>query len=478
MATQSFTYGLDINQIMEKAAQAAEAMRELGQEETDRIVERVAEAAFLARVDLAKMAVEETGLGRWEDKVIKNVLASKLTYEEIKNIPTAGVIAVDREKGIIEIAEPIGPIVALTPITNPTSTVIFKILISLKARNTIIIRPHGAAKKCSTEAARICYEAALAAGAPENCVQWIKFSSREEVAALMSHPRTALVMATGSVEVVRAALASRKPVIGIGPGNVPVFVDSSADLASAAEAIIASKTFDYGSVCASEQALIVLRSSAEAVLDEFKKRGAYLLSEEEIKKLEPIAYNSQEGTMRVEVIGQPATKIASMAGFSVPRETILLIAPLTEIGPPAPLSLEILAPILAFYIAEDEAKAMEIAQLILHQGGLGHTASIFSNNPAQIARFARQMRVGRILVNTPASLGALGGTFNHLSPSLVLACGHAAGNNTMDNISVNHLFNRKRLAEPHLSPWFRPELRPLYLDQSLTLEKLNSLVKT
>ncbi len=478
MSQNQFSSGLDINQVMDKAEEAAEKLRQLDQVETDRIVYCVAKAAFQARVSLAKLAVEETGLGRWSDKVIKNVLASKIVYEHIKNIPTAGVIAVDRENGLIEMAEPLGPIVALAPITNPTSTVIFKILIALKTRNPVIIRPHGAAKRCSTEAARLCLEAAVKAGAPENCVQWIKFSTREETAALMSHPKTALVMATGSVDVVRAAFGSGKPTIGIGPGNVPVLVDSSADLAAAAEAIIASKTFDYGTVCASEQALVVLKDKADNIAEELKKRGAYFLSPEEIKRLEPVAYNNQEASMRVEVIGQPAAKIASLAGFEVPTNTTVLVACLEEIGPHSPLSLEILAPILAFYAAEDEDKAFQLAQEILKHGGLGHTASIFSTNPTQIARFARAMPAGRILINTPASLGALGGIYNRLWPSLVLACGHAANNPTMDNISVQHLFNRKRIAEPRLSPWFRPEIRTLYADETLTLDKLNSAVES
>lgn len=478
MNDHQFTPGLDLDVILNRAEQAAARFREFDQEETDRIVYAVYEAAFKARVYLAKLAYEETGIGRWEDKVIKNILATKVTYEEIKNVRTAGVIAVNQEEGIIEMAEPLGPIIALTPITNPTSTVLFKILVALKTRNPIIIRPHGGAKRCSIEAARLCYEAALRAGAPENCIQWIRVSTREETASLMAHPKTALVMATGSVDVVRAALNSGKPSIGIGPGNVPVFIDSSADLPLACEAIIISKTFDYGSVCASEQALIVLKQAVEQVKIELEKGGAYFLSPEQIKKLEPVAYNSQEGVMRVEVIGQPAAKIASMAGFKVPETTTILVAPLKEIGPQSPLSMEILAPILAFYVAEDEDRAFNLAKEILKNGGLGHTASIFSNRASQIARFAREMPAGRILINTPASLGALGGLYNRLRPSLVLACGPAAGNIFMDNISVHHLFNRKKIAEPRLSPWYRKEIRAFYLDESIMPDKLDNLVKS
>ncbi len=474
MISQPATPGLEVDKILERATQAAAAFRRLNQEETDNIVKSVAAAAFNARVELARMAVEETGLGKWEDKVIKNVLASKVVYEDIKDIPTAGVVAVEKEAGIIEIAEPVGPIVALTPITNPTSTVIFKVLTALKTRNPIIIRPHGAARRCSCEAARICYEAAVAAGAPENCVQWVKFSTREEVTNLMAHPKTALVMATGSVDVVRGATSSGKPVIGVGPGNVPVVVDSTADLEAAAKAIAASKTFDYGTVCASEQAAVVLERVAEPFCQELRSQGAYFLSKEEIRRLEPVAFNSREGLMRVEVIGQPATKIASLAGIEVPENTTVLVAPLDKVGPEAPLSLEILAPILALFVAKDENQAFDLAKKILQHGGLGHTASIFSQNPAQIARFAREMPVGRVLINTPASLGALGGIYNLLRPSLVLACGQAAGNSFMDNISVYHLFNRKKVAEPRPTAWMKQEWQSLYLDETISWEKFAS----
>lgn len=468
-------HSLDVDKILEKATAAAAALRRLNQEETDKIVKNVSAAAFRSRVKLARLAVEETGLGKWQDKVIKNILASKVVYEDIKNIPTAGVVAVEKDAGIIEIAEPVGPIVALTPITNPTSTVIFKILVALKARNPIIIRPHGGARRCSIEAARVCYEAAIQAGAPENCVQWVKFSTREEVAALMAHPGTALIMATGSVDVVRGAMSSGKPVIGVGPGNVPVFVDSTADLAATAKAIVASKTFDFGTVCASEQAAIVLDPVIEPFCQELARQGAYFLTKEEIRKIEPIAFNSKEGVMKVEVIGQPATKIASMAGFEVPETTAILVAPLEEVGPEAPLSLEILAPILALYIARDENHAFDLAKKILQHGGLGHTASIFSRNPAQIARFAQEMPVGRVLINTPASLGALGGIYNLLRPSLVLSCGQLTGNSSMDNISVQHLFNRKKVAEPRMTAWMKEEWQSLYLDETIPWEKFDLL---
>jgi acetaldehyde dehydrogenase/alcohol dehydrogenase len=438
--------GLDTDRIVENAIEAGEAFRRCDQATTDRITAAVFEAGFNNRHYLAKLAWQETRLGRWEDKVIKNVIATLFVYRDIKDKKTVGVIAEDREREIVEVAEPVGPILALTPITNPTSTVLFKILIAMKSRNPIIIKPHGSARKCSIEAARLTYKAALKAGAPRNCVQWIKTATKEEVLAMMAHKKISLILATGSVELVRAAFRSGNPAIGIGPGNVPVYIGRSADAAFAVEQILLSKTFDNGTVCASEQAIVTNRRNADRVISEFKKQGAYILSKEEIKRLEPVAFDRDKMVMRVEVIGRPAATIAEMAGIKVPPDTSVLIAPLEEVGIQSPLSLEILAPILAFYVADDFEKAIELCRQINHHGGLGHTASIFSNAEDKIAYFASVMNAGRILVNTPASQGALGGTYNKLRPSLMLACGTSGKNITTDNISVHHLLNIRRIA--------------------------------
>jgi acetaldehyde dehydrogenase/alcohol dehydrogenase len=459
--------GLDIEKIMDQAVAAAEAFRRLGQEETDRIVEAVYKAGFSNRVRLAKLACEETRLGRWEDKVIKNVIATRFVYQDIKDQKTVGLIADDPDQEIVEIAEPVGPIFAITPVTNPTSTVLFKIIISMKSRNPIIIRPHGAAKDCSVEASRICYEAALRAGAPENCIQWIRTSTREEALALMAHRKTALILATGSVELVRAAHRSGNPAIGIGPGNVPVYIGKTADIPFAVEQILISKTFDNGTVCASEQAIVANRANAGEVVAEFKKRKAYFLSKEEIERLEPVAFNKEQKVMRVEVIGQAATKIAEMAGIKVPADTTLLIAPLEEVGSHSPLSLEILAPILAFYVADDFEQAIRLCRQINHHGGLGHTCSIFSQNEERIEYFASAMNAGRILVNTPASQGAIGGTYNRLRPSLMLACGTSGKNTTTDNISAKHLLNIHRIARRQVCPCIEQDFIKHYLDESL-----------
>jgi acetaldehyde dehydrogenase/alcohol dehydrogenase len=467
--------GLDIESIMEKASKAAAQFRLLNQEQTDRIVKAVYKAGFDNRVQLARLAFDETKLGVFKDKVIKNVIATRFVYQDIKDQKTAGLISNDDENGIAEIAQPLGPIFAITPVTNPTSTTLFKILISLKSRNPIIIRPHGSAKKSSCEAARICYEAALSEGAPENCVQWIRRSSIDETLQMMAHPRTALVLATGSTSLVRAAYRSGNPAIGVGPGNVPVFIGKTADIPFTVEQIFLSKTFDNGTICASEQALVVRQCHVEEVIRLFKERKAYFLKPEEIRRVEEAAFNAAQKSMKIEVIGQPATEIASLAGVDVPPDTTLLIAQLDEVGLQSPLSLEILAPILAFYVAEDIDKAIELCRKINTHGGMGHTISMFSKNEERIQYFASVMNAGRIIINTPASYGALGGTYNALTPSLTLACGSGGKNITTDNISAKHLLNIQRIAKPKISPDMRSELIDLYLDESINADSFEEL---
>jgi acetaldehyde dehydrogenase/alcohol dehydrogenase len=456
---------LNIDEIMVRAEQAAALFKTINRKKTDAIVKRVYEAGFEQRIDLAKMAWQETRLGKWQDKVLKNVIATQVVYENIKHLKTVGIISRNKKTGIEEIAQPIGPIFAVTPVTNPTSTVLFKILIALKSRNPIIIRPHGAAKKCSIEAARICYEAALAEGAPQNCIQWIKKSTKKETLDLMGHNKTALVLATGSVSLVKAAYSSGNPALGVGPGNVPVYIGKSADVPFAVEQIFLSKTFDYGTICASEQALVVRECHEKAVIDEFKKRGAYFLAEEEIKGVEAVAFNKELKVMNTEVIGQPAPVIAKMAGIDVPPGTNLLIACLQEVGIQSPLSLEILAPILAFYKVKDFREGIEMCRKINVHGGLGHTACIYSRDEEKIDYFASAMNAGRILVNTPASQGAIGGTYNHLPPSLTLGCGSGGKNITTDNITANHLINIQRIARRNPSRFANHLSDGSYLDE-------------
>ncbi|MBU0740839.1 aldehyde dehydrogenase family protein [bacterium] len=462
---------LDIDKIMDQAVQAAREFSRLDQATTDRIVRAAYEAGFDARVDLAEMAVAETRLGVVADKVIKNAIATWLVHEDIRGLRTAGVIAEDHDHGIVEIAQPMGPIFAVTPITNPTSTTLFKVLIALKSRNPLIIRPHGAAKKCSITAARICYEAALAAGAPEHCIQWVKRSSQQETLDMMAHRKTALILATGSVELVRAAHRSGTPTIGVGPGNVPAYIGKSADVPFAVEQIVKSKTFDNGTVCASEQAVVIRALHAEQAHAEFARRGAYFVTGDEVGRLSEVAFNATQRIMRTEVIGQPATRIAEMAGIDVPPETTLLMAELDDVGLHSPLSHEILAPILASYTAADLEHAIDLCRRINRHGGLGHTASIFSRNEAMIERFAEEMNAGRILVNTPASQGALGGTYNALQPSLTLGCGAGGKNITTDNISARHLINIQRVARRKVAARMESEVAHL-LDPAFSARDL------
>jgi len=475
MKKEYHTPGLDIEKIVGNAVRAAEDFRHYSQKQTDRVVEAVYRAGFNSRVHLAKLTHKETKLGKWEDKVIKNVIATRFVYQDIRDVKTVGVIAEDKEQEVVEVARPVGPIFAITPITNPSSTVLFKILISMKSRNPIIIRPHGSARKCSVEAARICYEAALDAGAPVNCVQWIKTSTEQELLALMAHKRIALILATGSVSLVQAAFRSGNPAIGIGPGNVPVYIGRSADVPFAVEQILISKVFDYGTVCASEQAVVANRHNADEVIREFKKRKAYFLSEEEIKRLEPVAFNKEQRVMKVEVIGQSASIIAEMAGIKVPPDTTVLIAPLEEVGIQSPLSLEILAPILAFYIADDFEQAIELCRQINQHGGLGHTASIFSNDVESIAYFASAVNAGRVLVNTPASHGALGGTYNKLKPSLMLACGTGGKNITTDNITAQHLLNIHRVARRKVCRDIEQDFVHYYFNEHLDADAIEEM---
>ena len=455
-----------VDDMLQRALRAAAVFNQLDQEHTDRIVRAVYEAGFNARVRLAKLAYEETKIGKWRDKVIKNVLATQLVYEDIRNEKTVGIISEDRERGIVEIAQPMGPILAVIPVTNPTSTLLFKTLISLKTRNPIIICPPSKAKQCCAEAARICYEAALQEDAPEDCIQWLTSVSREQTQALMSHPQLALILATGGTGLVRTAYSSGTPTLGVGAGNVPVYIERSADVPFAVEQILLSKTFDNGTVCASEQALVVERCLAEAVREEFERRRGYFLSEEEVGRLEAVAFSRERGLMNPEIVGQPASFIAAKAQLAAPPDVELLIAPLKGVGDKHPLSAEILAPILAFYVVDDFEQAVNLCIDLNYHGGIGHTASIFSNDDEKIKSFALLMNAGRIVVNTPSSQGAVGGLFNTLSPSLTLGCGTGGKNITTDNVTARHLLNIQRIARRRENLRLKEFDQNLYFDES------------
>ena len=462
----------NVDEILENAVSAAAVFSQLDQRATDRIVRAVYKAGLNNRVRLARMAHDETGIGKWEDKVKKNVFATQYVYESIKHLRTVGIIAEDEKNGIVEIAQPIGPVLAITPVTNPTSTAMFKILISLKTRNPIIISPHRKAVNCSVKAAKICYEAALSEDAPEHCIQWIEHPSREKTHAIMHHPKLSLIIATGGSGLVKEAYSSGTPAIGVGAGNVPVFIEKSADIPFAVEQILLSKTFDNGTVCASEQFLVVEKGIAGPVIEEFKRQKAYFLNEEEIHLVEKVAFDEKRGLMNADIVGRSAKTIADMAGIKIPADSLMLIAPLKGIGKEYPLSSEILAPILAFYVADDFDHAVNLCMELNFFGGMGHTVSIFSNDEGNIRKFALMMDAGRIVVNTPSSHGGIGGTYNTLDPSLTLGCGTAGKNITTDNITAKHLINIQRIARCRMNERVMRFNSGFYLDEKLDAEAI------
>ncbi len=455
------------NEFLDKAIFAAAEFQQLNQEETDRIVEAVYKAGFNARVKLAKMAYEETGIGIWQHKVLKNVIATQLVYDSIKNEKTVGIISYDHHAGIIEIAQPLGPIFAVTPVTNPTSTVMFKILICLKTRNPIIISAHRNAINCCKETVRICYEAALEAGAPEDCIQIISAGSRELTQTVMGNPKVALILATGGTGLVRAAYSSGNPAIGVGPGNVPVFIDESADLPFAVSGIISSKTFDNGTICASEQSVIIEEKIEKAVREEFERQKCYFLTPEETERVSKIAILPESLAMNPMIVGQSVASIAQKANLQVPEGTCLLIAKLNGVGKDYPLSAEVLAPVLSFYSAKDYHSAIKTCIDLNYLGGIGHSAGIYANDENRILEFSQLINAGRIVVNTPTSQGAVGGTFNNLAPSLTLGCGTGGKNITTENITARHLINIQRVCRRKLNEKWKNINLDLYLDESL-----------
>lgn len=452
------------DEIVGRAWEAGEKFRQFTQEQVDRIVTAVFEAAYDARLELAKLAHEETGMGLYEHKVIKNAWASLLVYENIREKKTVGVIAHDPEAGITEIAQPKGVILATVPVTNPTSTTIFKVLICLKTRNPLILSPHRAARKSIRRAAEILAEAAYRAGAPTDSIQWITKAESEYFERVMRHRKLALILATGTSEIVRKVQAAGKPALGVGPGNVPVYVSRSADVHLAAQSIVHSKTFDNGTVCASEQAIVMQEVVDHALRPLMIERGSYFCTAEQMRALGPICYDNERRTMRADIVGRSAREIAAKAGFEVPDGIRLLIAEPEGIGAEHPLSHEILAPILSWYVVPDYAAAIRTCEALNHLGGIGHTVGLYTNEERIVNDFAR-MNAGRIVVNTPSTEGAIGGIYNGLEPSLTLACGTGAGNLSTDNISVDHLLNIHRVARRRLNPRWASVPRETWLDQ-------------
>ena len=426
------------------------------QEQVDRIFLAAASAADKARITLAKMAVAETGMGIVEDKVIKNHYAAEYIYNAYKDTKTCGVIEEDKTFGITKIAEPIGVVAAVIPTTNPTSTAIFKCLLSLKTRNGIIISPHPRAKDCTAAAARLVLEAAVAAGAPEGIIDWIDCPSIDMTNTVMKEAD--IILATGGPGMVRAAYSSGKPALGVGAGNTPAIIDSSANILLAVNSVIHSKTFDNGMICASEQSVIVLSDIYEEVKAEFANRGCYFLSEEEIEKVrKTIIIN---GALNAKIVGQSAHKIAALAGVEVPESAKILIGEVESVEISEEFAHEKLSPVLAMYRAESFNEALDKADRLVQDGGFGHTSSIYLNEVTErekLAQFSARMKTCRILLNTPAAQGGIGDLYNfRLAPSLTLGCGSWGGNSVSDNVGVKHLLNVKTVAERRENMlWFR-----------------------
>lgn len=426
------------------------------QQQVDKIFLAAASAANAARIPLAKMAVEETGMGVVEDKVIKNHYASEYIYNAYKNTKTCGVIEEDDSYGYVKIAEPIGVIAAVIPTTNPTSTAIFKTLLALKTRNGIIISPHPRAKKCTIEAARIVLDAAVRAGAPKGIIAWIEEPSLELSNRAMKE--SDLILATGGPGMVRAAYSSGKPAVGVGAGNTPAVIDDTADIKLAVNSIIHSKTFDNGMICASEQSVIVLSKVYEAVKKEFADRGCYFLNPDETEKVrKTIIIN---GALNAKIVGQSAHTIAELSGVKVPEDTKILIGEVESVELSEEFAHEKLSPVLAMYKAKNFEEAVKKAERLIEDGGLGHTSSVYLNEITEkekINIFAHRMHTARILVNTPSSHGGIGDLYNFkLAPSLTLGCGSWGGNSVSDNVGVSHLLNTKTVAKRRENMlWFR-----------------------
>ena len=441
---------------IERVRLAQKEFGKFSQEKVDKIFLAAAMAANKMRIPLAKMAVEETGMGVVEDKVIKNNYAAEYIYNAYKNTKTCGVIEEDKAYGIKKIAEPIGLIAAVIPTTNPTSTVIFKTLISLKTRNGIIISPHPRAKNSTIAAAKIVLEAAVEAGAPEGIIGWIDVPSLELTNMIMSSSDT--ILATGGPGMVHAAYSSGKPALGVGAGNVPAVIDESANILMAVNSIIHSKTFDNGMICASEQSVIVLDSIYDEVKNEFAKRGCYFLNDEEIDKVrKTIIIN---GSLNAKIVGQKATKIAELSGITVPQNTKILIGEVERVDITEEFAHEKLSPVLAMYKAKDFEDAVDKASRLVCDGGHGHTASIYINTNTEkekLTKFEEKMEACRIVVNTPSSQGGIGDIYNFkLKPSLTLGCGSWGGNSVSENVGVEHLINIKTIAERRENMlWFR-----------------------
>lgn len=450
------TAGQYIQTLIDKANKAHAAFMSMDQKQIDRIVQAMALAGLDKHMMLAKMAVEETGRGVYEDKITKNIFATEYVYHSIKYDKTVGVIEDNEYESFQKIAEPVGIIMGITPVTNPTSTTMFKALISIKTRNPIIFGFHPSAQNCSREAAKILRDAAVKHGAPADCIQWIDDPSMDRTNALMNHNDVALILATGGSGMVRAAYSCGKPALGVGPGNVPCFIEKSADINQAVTDLILSKSFDNGMICASEQAVII----EEPIFDQVKKKmianGCYFVNKDEAAKLTAGAINAEKCAVNPAIVGQSAVSIAQMCGIEVPAGTKILVAEIEGVGTKFPLSAEKLSPVLACYKVKTAAEGIERAAEVVAFGGMGHSSVIHSTNEEVIGKFADRLQTGRIIVNSPSTHGAIGDIYNTNMPSLTLGCGSYGRNSTSSNVTAVNLINVKRVARRTVNmQWFK-----------------------
>lgn len=444
--------------LLKAARKAQDALKSFTQAQVNAIIDALRAAGEAEACRLGAMAVQETGMGKYEDKCFKNYFAAHYVHEFIKDMKTVGIVNKDAATRTWEIAEPVGVIAGIIPTTNPTSTVIYKSMVALKSRNAIVFSPHPSAVRCTAEAARVMHQAAVAAGAPEGSIGCLTTVSLEATQELMKNPQTSIILATGGSALVRAAYSSGKPALGVGPGNVPAFVERSADLAKAAEFIVAGKSFDNGTICASEQAVVAENCIVKELKEQLVRYGAHFLDPGEVEKVSRVVMLPNNG-VNPKVVGKDPAFIGKLAGINVPAHAKILVAPLDGVGPQWPLSYEKLCTVLGFYQVKDWHEGCERCIQLLELGGIGHSLAIHSNDESIIEEFALKKPIFRILVNTPAALGGVGATTS-LAPSFTLGCGTWGGSSVSENVTPLHLINTKRVAW-HMGMPAGPDVKPI-----------------
>ncbi|MBS4219648.1 bifunctional acetaldehyde-CoA/alcohol dehydrogenase [Bacillus sp. FJAT-49711] len=468
-----------VDELVYKGLDALEKFRDYDQEKIDAIVKSMALAGLDQHMPLAKLAVEETKRGVYEDKIIKNIFSTEYIYHNIKYDKTVGIINENEYEGVIEIAEPVGVIAGVTPVTNPTSTTMFKALSAIKTRNPIIFAFHPSAQNCSREAARVLRDAAIKSGAPEYCIQWIEQPSVEATRTLMNHTGVSLILATGGAGMVKSAYSSGKPALGVGPGNVPCYIEKTANIERSVNDLILSKTFDNGMICASEQAVIIDKEIYARTQKEMIDNNCYFLNEEETQKIEKLVINEKSCAVNADIVGMAAYKIAQMAGVKVPEDTKILVAELEGVGPEFPLSREKLSPVLACYKVSTLEEGLTRCEEMLAFGGIGHSAVVHTTDDAVMEAFGMRMKAGRIIVNAPSSQGAIGDIYNAYMPSLTLGCGTYGGNSVSSNVGAVHLINTKIVAKRNVNmQWFKVPPKIYFEKNSIQyLEKMPNISK-